>query len=537
MKKKIQIRHKYLRFPIKIGCKKISVEIFCEGKKEKQIFAAVLPAESEEEPDFYGEILVDDYIGKRVTVDISVPDDPEEMLPEIVFQQTDELIDHYGKEMYPYIHFAPKCGWMNDPNGLVYYDGKYHMFYQHHGFGTVWEEIGWGHAVSTDLLHWTHLPEALWPDQYGTIYSGSAIINKVHTVVSENGAEQVKYCRECPKDALILCYTSAGGSGLWSKGSGEKFDQRMAYSTDGIHFTKLESPIIPYIVNENRDPKVYWNESSGSYYMALFLDQHDYAVFSSDDLSHWEQTQTLIIPESWECPDLFKVPVLDEENHRVGEKWIFWTADSYYLVGDFDGREFKAVQEIRKLMGCDREDRKAYAAQTFNEVPDRVIQVPWIITGEKEHLYDGIMGLPREVKLYLGKDGIYRLSETPVREVSDHQIMIWSASGSEDRERIYNWTCEAAIQLQAKISGKQSVQICFGDAEIRWDKEEKQMQITGLLPHKLEELKDITVILDKGILEVSCNQDTVLFYSIIPDEIENELKISGCREIRLWSLN
>lgn len=183
-----------------------------------------------------------------------------------------------GNFMRPAAHYSATLGWTNDPNGLVYKDGIYHMFYQHNPTNTVpyYSNMMWGHAVSADLVHWDDMGDSLFPDDMGAMFSGGAIVDE-HNAAGFG------------KDAILLFYTAAGG--ITTLSENKPFTQCLAYSLDnGFTFVKYKNnPIIAHIYHENRDPKVQWCEEIGKYLMALFMDVHTYMVFTSDNLLDWEK--------------------------------------------------------------------------------------------------------------------------------------------------------------------------------------------------------------------------------------------------------
>lgn len=321
----------------------------------------------------------------------------------------------------PLIHFSANVGWLNDPNGLMYHDGVYHMFFQYNPCDTRWQNMSWGHAVSRDLLHWEQKETALLPDEDGPMYSGSAIVN-----------EQGKL--GLPRDAEILFYTCAGSSSKWSEG--KKYVQKIAYSTDGKTFQKREGCVLENVAGENRDPKVYWHEGKQVYYMALFLEGYDYAIFNSGDLEHWEMTQRLSLPNARECPDLQKVPV-----EGGGYKWMFWGADGYYFLGDFDGSRF----ETDGVQHNAYQTMLPYAAQTFWGT-DRVIMVPWMRTDNKGKVFTSVMGVPRQLSLVKkGDDFILRQKLADEFENSKERVLEQSLAGGEITHRQEK---EAALEVK-----------------------------------------------------------------------------------------
>ncbi len=371
-------------------------------------------------------------------------------------------------------------------------------------FGNRWNNISWGHAVSHDLLHWEQLEEALLPDEDGMAFSGSAIADE---------------------GALELFYTAAG---LENGETSERcFFQKRAVSRDGRVFEKESEPILPNIISENRDPKVYRYEKSGSYYMVLFLDGHEYAIFSSPDKRKWELTQRLTVEESWECPDLVELPA---ENSSGERKWVFWTADGYYSVGSFDGKIFTPQQKTRPLYAKQANKRtrfpyRAYAAQTFWGIPDRTVQIPWLVNAQSD-FYVGMMGIPRELELIRQKDG-YVLAAHLIREVSAQERRLWEKDLSAGETLYTSWKEDGAALLRIEAPGTASFSLLFGGVQVAWDSEKRFLWVDGCEPEQLEEIGEMVLVLDKGSAEISCCEDTVCFYVETPQTVCKELRISG----------
>ena len=185
----------------------------------------------------------------------------------------------------------------------------------------------WGHAVSKDMIHWTQLDHAIYPDDLGTIFSGSAVVDQRNTAGFQTGDEKV----------LVAFYTSAGTHTTPSR----PFTQSIAYSNDrGRTWEKYSgNPVLGHIKGHNRDPKVVEHKPSGRWVMALFIDEHDYALFGSSNLRQWEHLCDLTLPGVSECPDLFELPVDGDPAHT---KWVFWGASGGYVLGTFDGSTFQA---------------------------------------------------------------------------------------------------------------------------------------------------------------------------------------------------
>ena len=300
-----------------------------------------------------------------------------------------------GTLFRPEAHFTTKIGWTNDPNGLVFKNGVYHMFYQHNPVSTRWENMTWGHAVSTDLVHWKEQGDTIFPDEAGTVFSGSAIVDEKNAAGFGEGA-------------ILLFYTAAGGT---SKLSAEKrFTQCVAYSLDeGKTFVKYEkNPVIPHIVGRNRDPKVQWSDELGKYTLSLFLDEHTYAVFSSDNLLSWERIFDVAMPLDRECPDFYPLPF------EGSIKWVFSGANDSYIIGTIKQGVFVLEQENLSYL---IKPGNSYAAQTFSGTGARRIKIPWGKVYAPGAIFRSQMGVPAET--YLKRvNGIVRLGSYPVKELS-----------------------------------------------------------------------------------------------------------------------
>ena len=314
----------------------------------------------------------------------------------------------------PTFHFTPQTGWMNDPNGLVYLNGTYHLFYQYYPDGIVWGPMHWGHASSTDLMHWSHLPTALYPDSLGWIFSGSAVIDR------ENRAG-------FGKDAMVAIFTYHNDA-IRKNGKKNTESQGIAYSLDeGKSWTKYSGN--PVLKNSGepdfRDPKVIWNEQINKWNMVLAVGDR-IRIFSSSDLKQWQAESDFKPAENvetgvWECPDLFPMKTGNEEkwvlivNH--GSKAPNGGSGTRYFTGDFDGKKFTENGPARWLdLGVD-----FYAAVTYSNAPDsKRILIGWMSNWQYANKtptsdYRSAMTLPRE--LILSKDhGSYFLRQKLVTQ-------------------------------------------------------------------------------------------------------------------------
>ena len=256
----------------------------------------------------------------------------------------------YGELHRPQFHFSPRTGWTNDPNGLVFYRGQYHLFFQHNPVSVKWGNMTWGHALSEDLVHWRQVDNAICPDELGTIYSGSAVVDWHNTSGFGSG--------EAPP--IVAIYTSAGDQLRPPR----PFTQSIAFSADaGRTWQKYAgNPVLAHIRAANRDPKVIWHEPTGRWVMALYLDANDYILLGSKDLKSWQKLSDVTMPGTGECPDLFELPV---DGNGADTRWVFWGAAGAYRVGRFDGTTFTPETEsLRAESGPN-----GYAAQTYSDIP------------------------------------------------------------------------------------------------------------------------------------------------------------------------
>jgi len=397
--RKFTFTKKYLNLPLKNSSPERLLSLDVEGIKVREFVMKLAVGE----PDFWVYLEVGEFAGKegilrtdRIT--------SGQMKGFEAIHQADTFPGEenvYKEKLRPQFHFNSKRGWNNDPNGMVYYDGEYHLFYQHNPFGWPWGNMTWGHAVSTDLVHWTELGDAIHPDRLGTIFSGSAVIDHANTTGFQTGNEK----------PLVCIYTSAGGTNPWSEG--QPFTQSLAYSNDrGRTFTVYEgNPVQGHINGGNRDPKVIWHEPTGQWVIVLYLDDQRMGFFTSKDLKSWK-LQSEVKPFH-ECPELFELAVDGDENDK---RWVLYGASGDYHVGDFDGKKYTPGTEkpIRYHYGnC------FYASQTFTNIPEedgRRIQIAWGQIDLPGMPFNQMMDFPVELTLHSTEEGI-RMFAYPVEEI------------------------------------------------------------------------------------------------------------------------
>lgn len=326
----------------------------------------------------------------------------------INLMQLSDTFDTTNTDYYrPSYHFTPLYGWMNDPNGMVYKDGEYHLYFQYNPYGSKWGNMHWGHAVSRDLIHWEHLDPAIARDPVGHIFSGSSVVDKKNTA-------------GFGKDAIIAIYTNNSVN--------HDEVQCIAYSNDnGRTFTKYEgNPVLtPFDgLKDFRDPKVFWYEKDKCWFMIVSADKET-RFYKSKNLKKWDYVSAFgkglgQQPCQYECPDFFQLPVNGDEKNK---KWVmtmninpgcwFGGSATEYFVGDFDGKNFTCpdANEVKWLdWGKDH-----YATVTFSNTGSRVLAITWMSNWQYANLTPfkqnrGANGLPRELKLY-EKNGKYYISE------------------------------------------------------------------------------------------------------------------------------
>ena len=299
------------------------------------------------------------------------------------------VFDSMNREKFRSIyHHTPVYGWMNDPNGMFYKDGVWHLYYQYNPYGSQWENMTWAHSTSTDLIHWKNHGEVIQPDALGTIFSGSSVVDKENTA-------------GFGKDAVVAFYTSAGAAQT----------QSIAYSTDnGETFKKyVNNPILTSDVPDFRDPNVFWNEEVKQWNLILAAGQQ-MNIYSSKNLKDWKYESSFGEGYGnhggvWECPDLLK----------MGDKWVlicninpggpFGGSASQYFVGSFDGHKFtcESKPEVTKWMDYGKDH---YATVSFSNAPDgRIVVLPWMSNWQYANQvptqqFRSANGLPRDLGLY-----------------------------------------------------------------------------------------------------------------------------------------
>ena len=317
----------------------------------------------------------------------------------IAFAQNSPGKSEFMMERYrPQFHYTAVKGWINDPIGLIFYEGEYHLFNDHNVKSTRFpggkfngEQSHWSHAISKDLIHWQHMPVAVYPDKLGACWSGSGVIDWKNTTGFKTG----------DNPPLVLAYTSAGSWG-----------QSLVYSNDrGRTWKKHDgNPVLDKLADSNRDPMVFWHESTKKWIMILYVKRGQAHFFHSDDMKQWTATSVVPLNGFHECPDMFQLPI-DGDAKKL--KWVLYDARFAYWIGEFDGRAFKPdTPDLRCEFG-----KHFHAAQTW-ETPDKKrVQMGWMNGGKYPGMpFNQQQGFPCELTLRTTPAGV-RLFIYPIEGI------------------------------------------------------------------------------------------------------------------------
>jgi len=472
---------RYLHFPVKNGAPKRVVTLLVDGSTVVRNNIEL----ADGEPDWWAPMDVGGWKGRTLTLRVDSLHEDSSGLKNIGQSETIRNSEtDYREALRGQFHFSPRRGWNNDPNGCVFYNGEYHLFFQHNPYGWAWENMHWGHAVSKDLVHWEELGDVLLPDDMGPMFSGSAVVDWKNT--SGFGKDG--------KPPLVLFYTAAGNPTV----------QCTAYSTDGRTFTKYSgNPVVKEISGGNRDPKVLWHEPTRQWVMVLYVELkgvHTIHFFTSPNLKDW--TYTSRTDGFYECPDFFELPVDGDSSRR---KWVLTAASSEYRVGTFDGRRF--VSESPKIPG--HRGKGFYAAQSFSDVPDgRRLFIGWWQTETKGMPFNQSMTVPLELGLTQTEDGP-RLTFAPARELAalrtrTHRRELGTVKPGDRNplEGVDSELVEVRVEVEPSETGE--LVLNLRDVMVEYDVKKQEIRVAGrTAPAPLREGRQrITVLCDRTGVEV-----------------------------------
>lgn len=366
-------------------------------------------------------------------------------------------------EMYrPQFHFTPAKGWMNDPNGLVYFNGEYHLFYQYNPHSINWDSMHWGHAVSTDLLTWKHLPIAYEPEgPIDDYFSGSAIVDE--------------------KNLSGLFAKKGGIVTIFTHRDAGVQEQSIGYSEDGRKFHRYPSCVLKNPGKEDfRDPKVIWNEKRKCFMMALAV-YNQISFYTSSDLKSWDYLSSFgQIHGShqgvWECPDMFELPVEGKEERR----WVLLVGDqgaskTQYFVGHFEGKNFVSDNPRETKLWLD-DGMDNYAGQTYSNLPDnRRILIAWmnstfLFNCTPTSPWRSVYTIPRELSLHETENGI-RIFQRPISELYTlrQEVIRQQDVSIENSQTICHLAPQMDIELSMNVAKSSAIQmgikLCSGEKQ------------------------------------------------------------------------
>lgn len=396
---------KFLLLPVQENAPEGKVNIIVNN--EFQLEQNINIRLAREKVDYYVPLDLSAYQGKSVSVDVTGMPSSSLCWKEIKLSDT---FDSSNRETYrPVYHHTPVYGWMNDPNGMFYKDGVYHLYFQYNPYGSMWANMTWGHSTSTDLTHWTYEGTAIVPDAWGAIFSGSCVVDKDNTAGFGKGA-------------VVAFYTSAKST-PW----GDVQSQSMAYSLDnGKTFIKYEhNPILTSTERDFRDPKVFWYAPGKHWVMMLAVGQ-EMQIYSSGNLKEWKKESSFGAMQGahggvWECPDLVEVAVEGSKE----KKWVlicnlnpggpFGGSAAQYFVGSFDGKKFVNESPTQtKWLDWGKDN---YATVTWSNAPaGRCIALGWMSNWQYANnvpttQYRSANTLARDLTLYRAGGELYLMSK------------------------------------------------------------------------------------------------------------------------------
>jgi fructan beta-fructosidase len=501
--KELVLQSQYLNLPVRNGAAKHRMSLSVEGRTVREFEIEL----AEGEPDFWVFLDISMFRGKKATLRVASLRRDSAAWQAIVPSDTIEgAQDLYRENHRPQFHFSSRRGWNNDSNGLVFYRGEYHLYYQHNPYGWNWGNMHWGHAVSTDLVHWKELPLALYPQRFGDwCFSGSAVVDSDNTAGFKTGAE----------DVIVAAYTSTGRG------------ECIAYSNDrGCTFTDYAGN--PVVTHQGRDPKVIWYKPGRHWVMAVY-DERDksrgISFYTSRNLKDWQFRSR--IEGFYECPEIFELRV---DGNRDNTKWVLHAADGNYVLVRFDGKTFVAESDRQPWSygNC------FYASQTYNNLPPedgRRIQIAWGRIATPGMPFNQCMLFPCELTLRTTEDGI-RMSAEPVREIESlHQ-------------QAYRWTEEALTRegnVLAHITGDlfhlrgrfevgtaAGLDLVIRGVPVAYDAQKQELSCQGkkapLRP--TDGTIQLEILVDRTSIEIFGNQGRVYMpIGVIPADNDKSLRL------------
>ena len=506
LRKSVALKNGYLSIPIENSAPKQKIDFFVADT----LFAAFNIRLAQEYVDFYTTMDVRKAQGEKMKIVTTEPSKVGLQQIKSVSKPVREK-EVYTEKLRPQVHFSAQTGWLNDPNGLVYKDGEYHLFFQHNPYGWDHGNMHWGHAVSTDLLRWEELDIALTPRRYNDwAFSGSAVVDKKNTSGFGTGS----------KVPLVAVYTSTGRG------------ESLAYSLDnGRTFNDYKGN--PVVKHKGRDPKVFWYEPGQHWVMVVFntdekqLPANDETfknralhIYTSPNLKDW--TYQSEVPNFWECPELFELPI---EGQPEKSQWVLYGANAHYMLGAFDGKVF--TPQTPKIDSF--KDGNHYASQTYNNTPDgRRIMIAWGQIQSRDMPFNQMMTFPVELRLKETQRGI-RMLPNPIREIEKLHLkpkMFTDVSIDNDKPLEIPMDTDV-IHIIAEFEGSDDFTygIEVNGYKVEFDNRNYVLDGCTIVPKSDGTLK-IEIIADKTSLEIFGNDGET--YSVRPN-------VNGKKGVKVYS--
>ena len=516
----IVINQPLLHLPVKNGAPKRDVEVLLNGKIERH-FSIELAANANA-ADWWAPLDVADWRGKTIGIETQLPENSIALESITQDAKLRDGANLYREPLRPQLHFSAQRGWLNDPNGMVYADGEYHLYFQHNPYGTAWGNMHWGHAVSRDLAHWQELPIALYPfAPNDAVFSGSAVVDKANSSGWKQGANEL----------IVAAYTSTARG------------ECIVYSNDnGRTFTEYENN--PVVKHNGRDPRLLWHAPSKKWVMAVYsedLSQAEEAqkrridFYHSPDLKTW--TFGSRINDFFECPDIFELPI---DGDAKNTRWVLTAANSEYMIGSFDGKTF--TPETPKLTGS--RGRGFYAAQTFSHDPkNRTVQIGWMQAPSPGMTFNQAMSLPLQLSLRSTPDGP-RLAWSPVEELKTLRTKTHDLGAPTLRPGAANPAAQVSgelLELHATFTPPKTGEVRFNlrGVPIVYDADKEELSVQDLrvsLKARAGKI-ELKIFTDRTIYEIFANDGLVyLPLPIIPDAKNLAVDISASGETKFNAL-
>ena len=487
----MNLEKKYLLFPIFNGVDMTHIDVSIEDKNVREFDIEL--ATDISKVSFWSFLDITDFHGQSATIQLRGATKTGVNL----IRQSEEIPEvdvPYRESLRPQFHFSQLVGWNNDPNGLVYYDGEWHLYFQHNPYGWKWGNMHWGHAVSNDLVHWNQKPIAIYNKRRGDwAFSGGAVVDENNTGGWQTGQEKV----------IVASWTSTGRG------------ECISYSNDrGQTFTEYEEN--PVIKHQGRDPKIIWYAKKKQWVMAVYTETssdteekelvRSIAFYTSNDLKRWSFQSRL--DGYYECPEIFEIPVDESEDET---RWVLFAADGQYSIGNFDGQKFIPEHDTKQRVHYGQ----YYASQTFSNSPDgRRIQIGWAQIEMEGMPFNQTFSFPHTLSLRKTDDGL-RLFAEPIQEI---EILHQTQQSVEN----VDLTDKQIAKLKVKgelfdiranfiLEGAKSIGLDIGGERITYDVSKGLLNDVPLEPENNQ--ITLQVLVDRPMLETIGNRGRVFITS------------------------